>query len=396
MEKKKTSFLSLFVAVYFTSYLTRTNYAAVLLEIVNSEGFTKESVSLALTLSAVTYGFGQIISGWLGDRLKPEKIILVGLSLASLMNLLVPIYPNTSFMSSVWAVNGFAQAMIWPPLVKIMAGMFDTDTYKKACMWVSWGASLSTVSVYLLSPLLINLFSWKAVFVFSATAGISVSIIWALSIKHLGHRGTQEVKSSPENAKKFSVLAVTVLAVTVVTVALQGLIRDGFTTWTPTLLSEKFSFSSSSAILSGVILPIFSMTSSWFSSFTARKLIKNEYIGAVFFFLLCLIGSLTVGFSQNAILTVFGAALAEGASHGVNYNLTCLVPLRFSEYGKTSLVSGLLNCGTYIGSAFSTSFIATLITSSGWNSVALLWSICALIGAVICIFLYKNKLGAKK
>ena len=60
------------VAAYFVSYITRINYGTVLLEIVNSEGITKMSASMAVTGSFVTYGIGQLISGWLGDRIKPR------------------------------------------------------------------------------------------------------------------------------------------------------------------------------------------------------------------------------------------------------------------------------------------------------------------------------------
>ena len=56
--------------IYFISYTTRINYAAVLLEIVKTQNITKAAASMALTASAVTYGAGQLISGFLGDKIK--------------------------------------------------------------------------------------------------------------------------------------------------------------------------------------------------------------------------------------------------------------------------------------------------------------------------------------
>ena len=125
MKKRNFYITLLFAAVYFTSYLTRTNYAAVLIEMIRTEGFTKEAAALALTVSAITYGLGQVVSGYLGDRFKPEKIIFFGLVTATVMNLLIPLCPSAISMSAVWGVNGFAQAMIWPPMVKMLAGLFD-------------------------------------------------------------------------------------------------------------------------------------------------------------------------------------------------------------------------------------------------------------------------------
>ena len=66
-------------AVYFASYLTRVNFQAVISEIVRAEGYSKALISLAVTGSSVTYGVGQLLSGYLGDKLAPEKIILAGI-----------------------------------------------------------------------------------------------------------------------------------------------------------------------------------------------------------------------------------------------------------------------------------------------------------------------------
>lgn len=68
-EKKRVGALILLCCVvYFTSYLTRHNYAAALAEIVRSMGITKEQGSFAITGMFITYGLGQLLSGWLGDR----------------------------------------------------------------------------------------------------------------------------------------------------------------------------------------------------------------------------------------------------------------------------------------------------------------------------------------
>ena len=55
-------------AVYFCSYLTRLDYGAVMVEMVRAEGFSRVDASAALTGLFITYGFGQLISGYLGDR----------------------------------------------------------------------------------------------------------------------------------------------------------------------------------------------------------------------------------------------------------------------------------------------------------------------------------------
>ena len=72
-------------AVYFSSYLTRLNYSAVLVEMIASEHYTRSAASAALTGLFITYGAGQLLSGYLGDRTKPQLLIFAGLLVSAAM-----------------------------------------------------------------------------------------------------------------------------------------------------------------------------------------------------------------------------------------------------------------------------------------------------------------------
>ena len=75
-RRHTNNFIVLCSLTYFISYLTRINYGAVIVEIVRTEGITKSAASLATTGSFITYGLGQIISGYLGDRMRPKYLII--------------------------------------------------------------------------------------------------------------------------------------------------------------------------------------------------------------------------------------------------------------------------------------------------------------------------------
>ena len=65
----------LFAITYMVSYITRTNYGAIVSNMVEQTGYTKDLLSMALTGSFITYGTGQIVSGILGDRFSPKKLV---------------------------------------------------------------------------------------------------------------------------------------------------------------------------------------------------------------------------------------------------------------------------------------------------------------------------------
>ena len=179
------------VAAYFVSYITRINYGTVLLEIVNSEGITKMSASMAVTGSFVTYGIGQLISGWLGDRIKPRYLMFIGLMVSAGMNVCVPLFSRPAAMLVFWCINGFAQALMWPPMVRLLSDYLDQDTYKKSCVWVSWGSFAGTIFLYLFAPVCIVWKGWRSLFFLCAGCAASFCICVDKSHRFCGKKNAE-------------------------------------------------------------------------------------------------------------------------------------------------------------------------------------------------------------
>lgn len=178
---KKTNLRSislLFFLTYMVSYITRTNYGAIIAEMEVATDMSRELLSMALTGSFITYGIGQIISGIIGDRFSPKKLVSIGLLSTLIMNLLIPICTNPYQMLLVWCINGFAQSLMWPPIVKLMAELLSSKEYNSATVVVTCGGSVGTITVYLISPIIISLLGFKWVFVVSAVIAALMLLFW--------------------------------------------------------------------------------------------------------------------------------------------------------------------------------------------------------------------------
>lgn len=381
-------------AVYFMSYTTRINYNTVLVEISTAESISRSLLALPLTASFITYGFGQIVSGWLGDKFDPFRLISLGLILSALMNILLPIFPKPYVMTIFWAVNGFAQALIYPPLMKITSHYLSEQNYAKACLFVTIGSHAATLLMYLVSPLIITIASWKLVFFFSfGSAAVFLAIwqIYAGSIKKKYGQPSAVPKMNNETAElaeKVSAKTLLIssgLIIIMLAVVMQGFLRDGIATWMPAYLSDVFSLSNEISILTTVILPVFSIFSAYMILAVRNKLCRNELklAGITFLTAVAAIGLLQI-FRANMPLSVLFLALTSACSHAVNFLLICLVPKRFEQYGRFSLVTGLINSCTYIGSMISTYGSAAVAESCGWNMTLALWGAIALIGFLCC------------
>ena len=390
-DSRKASRFTFFLTLAYTiSYMTRINFGAVVVEMVSATALTKEQLSLALTGAAVTYGLGQLFSGYFGDKIQPKRLVLIGLATTTLMNMLVPFCQNFVLILVLWCINGLAQAFMWPPIVRLMVALLPPEEYSRASVRVSWGASFGTILIYLVVPLIISVSGWKFVFWIPALLGFIMCILWQKLCYNMDTVSSAPTASSPAPIRRpfrFTPL----FLFTMFAIVLQGSLRDGVTTWMPSYISETYNFSNSAAILTGVVLPVFSILSLQLGATLYRRLFCNPLFTSAVFFAVAAASSLGMFlvFGKSAIASVILAAVLTGCMHGINLNLIVLIPPYYKSQGNVSLVSGLLNSCTYIGSSISTYGIAVISERIGWDFTLLTWLGITLAGAAVCLLFSK-------
>ena len=372
--------------LYIVSYLTRNNFSAIISEMESAMNVPKSLLSLSLTASMISYGAGQILSGYISDRVSPKLLIIASLIATSVMNILIPLFPNPYAMLVIWCINGLAQSFMWPPMVKIMLSCFSAKEYGDAMGVVAWGSSLGTIAIYLISPIIISLLSWKFVFLFAALAGVVMTLFWCKLCPRTDIQKrvvTKNIDSSTVTAP--SKAPYLLLGTIMLAICAQGMLRDGVTTWMPSFIKESFSLSNEISILTGVALPIFAIISIRIAQMIYRK-IPNPLTASTGLFCLSALASLILSLfpDKNPAISITLSAIVTGCMHGINIMLICMIPNFFEKNGKESLYSGMLNSCTYVGSATFTYGIAMLTETKSWSFVILIWAVIAAVGAVLC------------
>ncbi len=397
-SKKQINLMAwLFAVTYLISYMTRINYGAIIAEMETATSFSRTLLSMALTGSFITYGIGQIIVGFLGDKFPPKRLISLGLIVTIIMNILIVLCKNPYQMCAVWCVNGFAQSFMWPPMVKMLTVNLTMEDYKNVATKVSWGSSFGSIAVYLFSPIIISLTgNWKFVFVVSAVCGLIMLFAWEklciFDVKNIKTESNAEV-SEKGNIKHLFTPMMLFIMLAVIT---QGMLRDGVQTWMPSFIAETYGLSNEISILTGVVLPIFTIICLTLAKKLYQKQFTNPITCAAVFFIVGTLSALVI-YTLNGLGAAFavgGAAVLTGSMHGVNLMLICMVPAFFGKYGISSFASGVINACTYIGSAISSYGIAILSEKMGWSFTVLSWVMIAFIGAMICL-LTKNSWAKK-
>lgn len=389
-EKKRVLILILLCCVvYFTSYLTRHNYAAALAEIVQSMGITKEQGSFAVTGMFITYGVGQLLSGWLGDRISPRYVIFGGMLATSVCNLGMGFLSDIGSMTVLWCINGVAQAMLWPPLVRVMAENLSDNDYRRASLWVSIAASFGSIAVYLMVPGCIAVSGWRSSFFIPAAVGIAIAFVWLSAEPSCELAAKQrKVRMEKRNDSSISIgriIWISGLIPIMGAIVLQGMLRDGITTWMPTFITEIYNLQTGASILITVVLPIFSILSISAASCLQAK-VKSDLTASALLFGLALVSGAVLYFfgAAGAAVSVVCMMLITGCMHGINMLLISRLPAFFAKYGRVSTISGILNTFTYVGSAASAYGFAAVSERMGWGFTVGVWAVIALLGLLCC------------
>ena len=208
--------------------------------------------------------------------------------------------------------------------------------------------------------------------------------VWNKLCKDIDHTKSN-VKHAKINTKGlFTPLMLSIM----MAIILQGMLRDGVTTWMPSYISETYNLSSTTSILTGVIMPIFGIACSRLAMIVYRKMPMNPILCAGIFFGVGSVAALGINVltGSSAAASVGLTAVLTGCMHGVNLMLISMLPPFFQKKGNISFISGLLNSFVYIGSAISTYGIALISESQGWGMTVFLWMLIAVAGTIICAF----------
>lgn len=379
--------------VYFASYFTRINFNVMMVKICSDLGVEKSALAIVVTALTISYGAGQVINGFLGDKIKPQRMLTVGLALAIICNVAMFFAQSIFPMAVIWFVNGFAHSMLWPPIVRLMSIYLSDDEYSYAAVRVSWGSSFATIALYLLCPMLLNLLSWREIILVCAAVALVILATWqSLQARLFTEPVANEEKKQKigvETTKKLPKYVFVALPMIMLGIILQGALRDGVTDWMPSVMNESLGISQEDAILSAVIPAVFSVISFMAFDILHRKLFRNEIVCAAVIFTGSALSSLVLILASlwcsSPVLSILLMAIIIACMHGINLMLITVVPKRFVKTGKVSTVSGILNACTYVGASVAIPLFAILQeTYNSWTAAFIAWLAISALGAIVC------------
>ncbi len=406
-DRKAGWIFALIWGAYAVNYLCRKNFSVCIADMVQDQVITELAAGRMMTAFFAVYGAGQLINGFLGDRLNPKWMIAGGLAGSGLINLLLPLSSSSVVLTILWCLNGLFCSMLWGPVIRCMGDYLIESHRLKYAAWLSATIPVGQNLCYLLSAAILKAASWRLVYPICGLTNVAYALIWLCvlrasrgyltEVSQANHaaptpsaaEAASASSSAPQKAPIMplrSLLLSSGIFLGILAMLMNGMLKDGVTDWTPTLLGDTFGLSSSLVSLVMTLLPILSLIGVWLAN-VLLKWLKNEFASSAVLFGISLLSMTLLIFfvSGNAILTTSLIALSAGAMLGVNNLLLTFIPLHYAPHGRASLATGLLNSFGYAATALSGLLVGILQSASSWKQILLFWTIIALSGLILSV-----------
>ena len=388
-DKKSNFLIFLCWAAYTVAYVGRLNYNASMVEILSQLGTTKEAAGTVSSFFFFAYGAGQLINGLLSKKYNTKYSVTIALAVSCIINLAMTFCQGIDDMKYLWFINGVFQSILWSSLIKTLSDNLADSKLSKAVMVMSTTVASGTFAAYGLASLFSYLrLNWTTIFYVASILVGAVAILWFVGMNSIKKEKVKNeiTETKAKNRLSFTPVFILSIGVLLISAITNGFIKDGITTWVPSILKEEFGMPSSLSIIVTLLLPVLSIFGTSLVNVLHKKQKDENALNGFFYFvtiILTILIILTLNLKSVPLtLMLFGCIACLMSA--INNVITSIVPLYSRDKIDSGLSAGLLNTFCYIGSTLATSMLGKIADTKGWNDVFICILIFTVVSFVVC------------
>lgn len=371
--------------IYATAYLARANISSGFAELSAHFGVDDAYLGMMGSLFFICYSVGQLINGYVGDHIAPQKFVLFSMVATSILYALVSILNDAHALLILWGINGFFLSMLWGPMLRLLCMRLGQE--RKADIAMLMGAA--PVGGYFLSWMVLgprlSEIGWAGVLGIPMGLTLILLAVWAL----MTGRKTEQV--CPEWAQKRRGLRETfqyvkrkrLWSIALSSICL-GLVKENVALLLPVLF---VGFLGEMQALDGwklALLPLANIVGLAMGRLLAKPLSVKPVKGLLLAFSGMAVTCAALSLSLAQPILAFGCLFALVA---LGYFCSCIVisyiPLSHAQENMVSTLVGLFDFGNYLGAGLSGAVLGVLLSQGKWSVVAVIWLLFCL--AAVCL-----------
>lgn len=374
---------------YLAVYIARNVLGSISPQMIEGGVVTNETVGTLSSIFFITYAFGQLINGKLGDKIKGKYMISFGLILAGIFHF---IFGNSfnclpvTFIS--YALAGYSLSMIYGPMTKTVSENVEL-VYATRC---SLGYTFSSFLASPITGLLASYLIWKSVVsstsVILVAMGIICYIVFTL-FENKGFVAYNKFSSKQNKGSDFKVLIKRQIIKFSFISILTGIVRTTVVFWLPTYFSQYLEFTPKASTLIFTVSSFAISSATFIAVFMYERLKRDMDKTILISFVASAICFLVVFIIKVQVINLVFIVLAIIACN-------CAATMLFSRYcpslydtGMVSSATGFIDFLSYMAASISSKIFANATATIGWKGLIAVWFLLMVIGVIVALPKFK-------
>lgn len=388
-KKRDMVFVTICFVIYAAITAGRYNYNASMVAIESDLKISKDTLGSVFAFFEMAYGTGQFLAAFISKRSNHRMLIFGSLLLSAAANILLPFFHTIAAMRAIWFMNGVAQCVAWSCVVKTLAENVSSKFLLNAIVLIGITYPVGTAITYGMAVAGVTFNNWGIPFFGAAALMLVSAVIWMRfytveyyrnpiklggeSVEKREKKGEEWSTDKEDSLKRRARIRFTVSVIGLFcSVSFLGyFIKDGVSSWLPTIIHEIFHLSQGASIALTVILPCIGVFASIMGKYLYRKWGVHAFINmlAMGMVVLSAMGVLYAMGAKVCALAVGGCVVIFSAMAMVTNVVTSMAPLNFRGKIDSGMFAGFTSGVGHFGGATGVWVLGKVADHFGWNSV---------------------------
>lgn len=387
MKKSKNTIFYICYCAYVFIYVARLNLSMAAPSLKELAILDTAQIGLLGSVFSVVYASGRLLSGIIGDKTAPWKMISLGLVLCGLSNLCIGFFPAFTAFLLLWGVNAFAQSMLWGPILRILSDIYPEDIAKERASYMGTAVASGNMVAILLNTGLINRFGAQWAFYVPGGITLFVSTLIVLQTRKINPAAPQSTNNHYGGLLKHKYLRQMFIPAVI-----HGVMKDNISLWMTVYVMDKFGIDLAQSAYFILLIPALGFLGRFIAPSLYRFTSSREKPLLICSYLVCAIFSaLLILLPFSAWAAVIYLSIIYMAVSVINACILAFFPIQFAKAGRVASVSGILDFATYLGTGLSAMVYGFMIDALGYNSMYLSWVVLSILAVPLLIVHRKHQ-----
>lgn len=388
MKKSTLPIFLICYCAYVMIYVARLNLSMAAPALKELSVLNSAQIGLLGSLFSVVYACGRLLSGKVADQTAPWKIICIGLFFCGGSNLALSLLPPYPAFLLLWAINAFAQSMLWGAILRVLSAIYPEPIAKKRASYMGTAVALGNMAAIVLHNALIARLGVQWVFAVPGLITWILCVLIALSIRHIAPANSAETRGflAPLRHKQLRQMLLPAV--------FHGVMKDNISLWMTVYVMDQFGVDLNAFAYFILLIPALGFVGRLLAPSLYRITHGSEQPLLIGSYAVCLICSaLLIFLPVSALTAVLYLSLIYMAVSVMNACFLAFYPMQYAKDGLVASVSGLMDFATYLGTGLSAMVFGVLIDATGYWSMFAVWSILSLLAIPMLVIQHKQEVS---